>query len=162
MVLQRDCRDYPALIIPCHVGAPTELCTPTVTSSIITKIILGTPVLGIAFYYMQWLFLLAFFLALGFNLIQGCRKGFGVEPVYSDTEEDVDDLESRGLLNSIGAMSADGGRRRAGRRGLLIPGPSYGSLRTGNNESDGGATPSQQQQRPSSAHSGGPGLSSSR
>ncbi|OAQ36123.1 hypothetical protein K457DRAFT_120267 [Linnemannia elongata AG-77] len=162
VVLERDCSDYPALIIPCHVGAPTELCTPTVTSSIITKIILGTPVLGIAFYYMEWLFLLAFFVALGFNLIQGCRKGFGVEPIYSDTEEDVDDMESRGLLNAIGAISADGGRRRAGRRGLLIPGPSYGSLRSGNNGSEGEATPSQQQQRPSSAHSGGPGLSGSR
>lgn len=101
-----------------------------------------------------------FFLALGFNVIQGCRKGFGVEPIYSDTEEDVDEIESRGLLNAIDAMSADGGRRRAGRRGLLIPGPSYGSLRTNNNGSENGSTSSQP--RPSSAHSGGPGLSSSR
>lgn len=124
------------------------------------KIILGTPVLGIAFYYMQWLFLLMFLLALGFNVIQGCRKGFGVEPVHSDTEEDVDDIESRGLLNAIGAMSADGGRRRAGRRGLLIPGPSYGSLRTNNNGSENGSTSSHP--RPASAHSGGPGFSSSR
>ncbi|KAF9152991.1 hypothetical protein BG015_004316 [Linnemannia schmuckeri] len=160
---QYYCRENPALIIPCHVGAPTGLCTPTVTSSIITKIILGTPVLGLAFYYMQWLFLLMFFLALGFNLIQGCRKGFGVEPVLSETEEDVDDIESRGLLSAIGAMSVDGGRRRAGRRGLLIPGPSYGSLRTNNNGSENGSTPAQQQQQgPSSAHSGGSGLPSSR
>ncbi|KAG0213304.1 hypothetical protein BGX33_002963 [Mortierella sp. NVP41] len=159
VVMQRDCKDYPALIIPCHVGAPTELCTPTVTSSIIMKIILGTPVLGIAFYYMQWLFLLVFFLTLGFNLIQGCRKGFGVEPVESDTEEDVDAIESRGLLNRIGAISAEGGRRRAGRRGLLIPGPSYGSIQT--NRSENGSTSSYH--RPSSAHSaGGPGITSSR
>ncbi|KAF9129374.1 hypothetical protein BGW39_004214 [Mortierella sp. 14UC] len=159
VVLQRDCKDYPALIIPCHVGAPTDLCTPTVTSSIIMKIILGTPILGIAFYYMQWLFLLMFFLALGFNVIQGCRHGFGVEPIHSDTEEDVDNIESRGLLNAIGAMSADGGRRRAGRRGLLIPGPSYGSIRN-NNGVENGSTSSL---RPASAHSGGGGgFSSSR
>ncbi|KAK3846295.1 MAG: hypothetical protein J3R72DRAFT_434559 [Linnemannia gamsii] len=160
VVHERNCRDYPALIIPCHVGAPPEFCTTTVTSSIIMKIILGTPVLGIAFYYTQWLFLLMFFLALGFNVTQGCRKGFGVEPIQSDTEEDVDDIESRGLMNAIGAMSADGGRRRAGRRGLLIPGPSYGSIKT-NNGSDNGSTSSL---RPASAHSGGggPGLSSSR
>ncbi|KAI7817732.1 hypothetical protein BC939DRAFT_385624, partial [Gamsiella multidivaricata] len=64
----RDCSDYAALIIPCHVGAPEGLCTPTVTSAIILKIILGTPVLGIAFYYAQWLFLLTFIVALVFNL----------------------------------------------------------------------------------------------
>ncbi|KAG9320772.1 hypothetical protein KVV02_003476 [Mortierella alpina] len=129
MVEERDCNDYPALIIPCHVGAPTDLCTPTVTSSIIMKIILGTPALGIAFYYMQWLFLLVFITALVFNLIQGCRKGFGQELIHEDPE-DLDDIEARGLLSAIGAMSVDGGRRRAGRRGLLIPGQSYGSINT--------------------------------
>ncbi|KAF9981259.1 hypothetical protein BGZ75_007480 [Mortierella antarctica] len=128
-VVERDCNDYPALIIPCHVGAPTDLCTPTVTSSIIMKIILGTPALGIAFYYMQWLFLLMFITALVFNLVQGCRKGFGQELIHEDPE-DLDDIEARGLLSAIGAMSADGGRRRAGRRGLLIPGQSYGSINT--------------------------------
>ncbi|KAG0047621.1 hypothetical protein BGZ83_007350 [Gryganskiella cystojenkinii] len=125
----RDCSNYPALIVPCHVGAPSELCIPTVTSGIILKIILGTPALGIAFYYTQWLFLLIFVAALGFNLIQGCRKGFGVDPLEDDPE-DEDDIEARGLLSAIGGMSADGGRRRAGRRGLLIPGggASYGSI----------------------------------
>ncbi|KAG0214659.1 hypothetical protein BGX28_001697 [Mortierella sp. GBA30] len=126
IVDERDCSDYPALIIPCHVGAPPELCTPTVTSSIILKIILGTPALGIGFYYMQWLFLLMFITALMFNLIQGCRKGFGQE-VVQDDPEDYDEIESRGLLSEI---EADGGRRRAGRRGLLIPGPSYGTIPT--------------------------------
>ncbi|KAF9903004.1 hypothetical protein EC991_004300 [Linnemannia zychae] len=160
IVSQRDCKDYPALIIPCHVGAPTDLCTPTVTSSIIMKIILGTPVLGIAFYYMQWLFLLMFFLALAFNVIQGCRHGFGVEPIHSDTEEDVDDIESRGLLNAIGAMSADGGRRRAGRRGLLIPGPSYGSLRNNNGAGNGSAS-SLRSSPAQTGSGGGSGVSSS-
>ncbi|KAG0251233.1 hypothetical protein BG011_007748 [Mortierella polycephala] len=126
---ERDCSDYPTLIIPCHVGAPSELCTPTLTSALILKIILGTPALGIAFYYMQWLFLLTFVAALIFNLVKGCRKGFGVD-LIEDDPEDVDDIESRSLLSAIGAMSAEGGRRRAGRRGLLIPGPSYGSIRT--------------------------------
>ncbi|KAF9405468.1 hypothetical protein BGZ94_003530 [Podila epigama] len=125
--LGRDCSDYPALIVPCHVGAPQELCAPTVASSLILKIILGTPALGIAFYYMQWLFLLVFLLALLFNLVQGCRKGFGVDPLDESSDDD-DDIETRGLLDSI---SADGARRRADRRGLLIPGgaASYGALR---------------------------------
>lgn len=129
MTVDRDCTDYPALIVPCHVGAPSDLCTPTVTSSIALKVVLGTPALGIAFYYTQWLFLLIFVAALGFNLIQGCRKGFGAD-LLQDDPEDEDDIEARGLLSAIGGMSADGGRRRAGRRGLLIPGggASYGSI----------------------------------
>ncbi|KAF9348869.1 hypothetical protein BGX26_012757 [Mortierella sp. AD094] len=140
-VEKRDCSDYPTLIIPCHIGAPEDLCTPTVTSSFILKIILGTPALGIAFYYTQWVFLLMFLVSLVFNLIQGCRKGFGADPVPEDAE-DADDIESRGLLSAIGAMSADGGRRRAGRRGLLIPGPSYGSIQSSRGLGTGpGATP---------------------
>ncbi|KAG0242340.1 hypothetical protein B0O80DRAFT_494102 [Mortierella sp. GBAus27b] len=128
---KRDCSDYPTLIIPCHIGAPEGLCTPTVTSSLILKIILGTPALGIALYYTQWLFLIVFVAALVFNLIQGCRKGFGVDPVHEDPE-DIDDLESRGLLSAIGAISGDRGRRQAERRGLLIPegGANYGSVRS--------------------------------
>ncbi|KFH72202.1 hypothetical protein MVEG_02493 [Podila verticillata NRRL 6337] len=136
VITERDCGDYPALIIPCHIGAPKELCTPTVTSSFIFKIILGTPALGIAFYYTQWLFLLMFLFALLFNIIQGCRNGFGVDPI-DESEDDEDDIEVRGLLN---AMSADGGRRRADRRGLLIPGggASYGSIQTQGNGNQAG------------------------
>ncbi|KAF9296571.1 hypothetical protein BGZ74_010253 [Mortierella antarctica] len=132
-----NCGDYPALIIPCHIGAPKELCTPTVTSGFILKIVLGTPALGIAFYYTQWLFLIMFLFALLFNVIQGCRNGFGVDPI-DESEDDEDDIEARGLLT---AMSADGGRRRADRRGLLIPGggASYGSLQT---QTGNGAGPS--------------------
>ncbi|KAG0325351.1 hypothetical protein BG004_003244, partial [Podila humilis] len=136
-VVGRDCGDYPTLIIPCHVGAPAELCTPTVTSGFILKIILGTPALGIAFYYTQWLFVLVFFFGLLFNLIRGCRVGFGVDPIDESAEDD-DDIETRGLLN---ALSADGGRRRANRRGLLIPGggASYGAVQPpGSNHSGSG------------------------
>ncbi|KAF9433477.1 hypothetical protein BGZ76_009412 [Entomortierella beljakovae] len=103
-------------------------------------IILGTPALGIAFYYTQWLFILMFFASFVFNLIRGCKKGFGVDLIQEDPE-DADDIESRGLLSSIGAMGADGGRRRAGRRGLLIPGASYGSIQTTGLGTGPGASP---------------------
>jgi len=74
---------------------------------------------------------MVFIVALLFNLIQGCRKGFGVDPVHEDPD-DIDELESRGLLSRIGAMSGDRGRRQAERRGLLIPdnGSNYGSVRS--------------------------------
>ncbi|KAF8975781.1 hypothetical protein BGZ46_008861 [Entomortierella lignicola] len=137
---QRNCSDYPVLIVPCHIGAPEDLCTPTVTSSFVYNFILATPVLGIVFYFTQWLFMLTFIVSLVFNLIQGCRNGFGVDPVQEDPE-DHDDIESRGLLSAIGAMSVDGGRRRAGRRGLLIPGPSYGSIQNNGLGAGPGASP---------------------
>ncbi|KAF8937091.1 hypothetical protein BGZ58_003273 [Dissophora ornata] len=140
LATERDCTDYPELIIPCHVGAPEDLCTPTVTSSIIVKIVLGTPALGIAFFYAEWMFLLTFLVALVFNLIRGCKYGFGVDPVHEDAE-DVEDMESRRLLGDIEAINADGGRRRAGRRGLLIPGASYGSIQTAGLGTGPGATP---------------------
>ncbi|KAF9578347.1 hypothetical protein BGW38_005899, partial [Lunasporangiospora selenospora] len=117
---ERDCHDYPTLIVPCHIGAPSDLCTPTVTSGYILGIILATPVLGIAFYYLQWLFLLAFLFALIWNLVRGFIKGFGVDP-FEESAEDIDDLETRGLLSAIGAMSADSGRRRVGKERSVDP-----------------------------------------
>ncbi|KAG0324417.1 hypothetical protein BGZ99_001885 [Dissophora globulifera] len=139
---ERDCSDYPALIIPCHIGAPEDLCTPTVTSSFMTKIILGTPAFGIAFYYLQWLFLLMFIFGFVFNMVQGFRHGFGVDLIQEE-EEDIDDIEARGMRNAIGSMSADSQRRRALKRGLLIPGggANYGSIQNSGMGTGPGATP---------------------
>ncbi|KAG0234194.1 hypothetical protein BGW42_006832 [Actinomortierella wolfii] len=150
---KRDCSDYPQLIVPCHVGAPEALCTPTVTSTIILMMLVATPALGIAFFYLQWLFLVVFLLALMFNLVQGCRKGFGVDPIDDDESanlEDVSDdiLERQGLLSPLGSGSSlvrqpgssgvrgspevamgEDGRRRAHRRGLIVPGGAhYGAI----------------------------------
>ncbi|KAG0365795.1 hypothetical protein BC939DRAFT_165281 [Gamsiella multidivaricata] len=112
----RDCSSAPELIVPCHIGAPPEFCVTTVTSSIILTIILATPSLGIAFFYMQWLFLASFALALLFNFIQGCRQGFGVDP-FETNDDDLDEMEARGLLS--GELNSEDGRRRVRRRGLL-------------------------------------------
>ncbi|KAF9982380.1 hypothetical protein BGZ75_006230 [Mortierella antarctica] len=146
-VVGRDCSDYPSLIIPCHIDAPAELCVPTVTSSNILKIILATPVLGRAFYSMQWIFVGTFLLALVINLILGCRRGFEIDPL-DEGEEDLEELETRGLLS--GSYDSEDARRRARRRGLITaaaaasgdthspiqgqrqgPGPTYGAVRQG-------------------------------
>ncbi|KAF9352983.1 putative lysosomal cobalamin transporter [Mortierella sp. AD094] len=115
----RDCSNQPSLIVPCHIGAPSDLCVATVTSTTILKIIAATPSLGIAFFYMQWGFLATFSLALIFNLIQGCRRGFSVDPL-DEGDEDLEEIEARGLLS--GELNTEDGRRRARRRGLLAPG----------------------------------------
>ncbi|KAG9321715.1 hypothetical protein KVV02_006629 [Mortierella alpina] len=146
-VVGRDCSDYPSLIIPCHIDAPAELCVLTVTSSNILKIILATPVLGRAFYSMQWIFVGTFLLALVINLILGCRRGFEIDPL-DEGEEDLEELETRGLLS--GSYDSEDARRRARRRGLITAaaaasgdahspiqgqrqgrGPAYGAVRQG-------------------------------
>ncbi|CAO3573022.1 unnamed protein product [Mortierella alpina] len=146
-VLGRDCSEYPTLIIPCHVDAPADLCVPTVTSSTIIKTILATPVLGQAFYSMQWVFVGTFLLALLINLVLGCRRGFEIDPL-DEGEEDLEELETRGLLS--GRYDSEDARRRARRRGLITAaaaasgdahspvhrqvqgrGPAYGTVRHG-------------------------------
>ncbi|ORZ04800.1 hypothetical protein BCR41DRAFT_362269 [Lobosporangium transversale] len=115
----RDCSSQVSLIIPCHIGAPSGLCVPTVTSVTILKIILATPSLGVGFFYLQWSFLAMFLLALIYNLIRGCVNGFGVDPLDEgeDGEEDLEDMETRRLLQ--GNFESDDARRRTKRRGLL-------------------------------------------
>ncbi|KAG0019285.1 hypothetical protein BGZ80_006030 [Entomortierella chlamydospora] len=107
----RDCSNQPSLIVPCHIGAPSDLCVATVTSTTILKIIAATPSLGVAFFYLQWGFLATFFLALVFNLIQGCRRGFSVDPLDED-DEDLEEIEATGLLS--GELDTEDGRRRVG------------------------------------------------
>ncbi|KAG0255792.1 hypothetical protein DFQ27_006064 [Actinomortierella ambigua] len=164
----RNCADYPQLIIPCHIGAPTDLCTPTVTSTLLLKMLIATPVLGVTFFYLQSLFVIVFVLALLFNLIQGFRHGFGVDPIDEDDTlnwEDASDdiLERQGLLSPLASTGArtgtaaalggpsstssgsglglglgtgtgeiamgEDGRRRAHRRGLIVPGGAqYGAI----------------------------------
>ncbi|KAG0258282.1 hypothetical protein BG011_003396 [Mortierella polycephala] len=135
----RDCSEHPSLIIPCHIDAPEEACVRTVTSDMILKIILVTPALGRDFLYMEWVFLAVFLLALLFNLIQGCRRGFGVDPVDEAEVDDLDESEIRGLLSQ--RLDSENNRRRmAGRRGLMSVGPrgrrqspGYGATRSGDN-----------------------------
>ncbi|KAF9201178.1 hypothetical protein BGZ49_008600, partial [Haplosporangium sp. Z 27] len=125
----RDCSDQPLLIIPCHIGAPSDLCVATVTSTIILKIIAATPSLGIAFFYLQWGFIAVFILALLFNLARGCIVGFKADPM-DEGDEDLEEIEARGLLS--GELNTEEGRRRVRRRGLLAQGgrqendPEYG------------------------------------
>ncbi|KAG0304516.1 hypothetical protein BGZ98_005432 [Dissophora globulifera] len=115
----RDCSQSLSEIIPCHVGAPSGLCLPTVTSETILKIILATPSLGIAFFYLQWLFLVAFVLALLFNVVRGCWYGFGINPLDEEEEDDLEDMEARTLLDRN--TDEEDAQRRTRRRGLVRP-----------------------------------------
>ncbi|KAI7891161.1 uncharacterized protein EV154DRAFT_508855 [Mucor mucedo] len=57
---RRDCTTEVDKIFPCDVYAPLEICTPTVSSTLIDRMTLNTPVFGYLFYYAQWAFLVSF------------------------------------------------------------------------------------------------------
>ncbi|CAO3596359.1 unnamed protein product [Absidia cylindrospora] len=91
---QRDCIDRNEYIIPCDLKAPTELCTPTMSSILIDRVLVDTPFLGLVFYYYQWAF-------IGMFLIGSMVAGFR-QPRSNDV---VEDLEHQGLLSASGSQN---------------------------------------------------------
>lgn len=79
--------------------AKLEICTPTVSSTLIDRITLNTPFFGLIFYYSQWIFLVSF--SLGF-LISLFKSPNHHQHHHLD-EEDQDihqqDDEQAGLLD---------------------------------------------------------------
>jgi len=90
-----------------------------VTSAAVLQFIVATPSLGVAFFYLQWFFLAIVFLGLVFNLLQGCVRGFGVDPLSGADNDDLEELETRRLLS--GELDPEDGARRARRREMWIP-----------------------------------------
>ncbi|RKP14916.1 hypothetical protein BJ684DRAFT_6282, partial [Piptocephalis cylindrospora] len=60
----RDCSNHTDQILACDVTAPQELCTATVLSTLLNKILVGTRYFGALYYYAQWVFLGLFLLIL--------------------------------------------------------------------------------------------------
>ncbi|KAI9031816.1 hypothetical protein CLU79DRAFT_808706 [Phycomyces nitens] len=90
----RDCSDRLDLIVPCDISGPTDVCTPTISSTLIDRIIINTPFLGMVFYYSQWAFLVVFLAGLTVALVRRPRNN-----VESETLEQVDEDVERSLLN---------------------------------------------------------------
>ncbi|KAI8065024.1 hypothetical protein BDF21DRAFT_346581, partial [Thamnidium elegans] len=94
----RDCTDNNELIVRCDVFGPTvliflDVCTPTVSSTMIDRIIVNTPFFGIFFYYSQWVFLVVFSIGFIISLFKRPRNN-----VDADLQELVDE-EEEGLLD---------------------------------------------------------------
>ncbi|KAI8987467.1 hypothetical protein BDF20DRAFT_815597 [Mycotypha africana] len=88
---RRDCSYEVDKIVPCDIYAPQEICTPTVSSTLIDRITLNTPVFGLIFYYSQWIFLLSFILGFIVALFKSPR--FNQDPeeaesLLNDEEEE--------------------------------------------------------------------------
>ncbi|CAG8500000.1 8221_t:CDS:10 [Diversispora eburnea] len=95
----RDCTDYPQLIIPCDVTAPTDICTPTVISTFLHQIMMNTPFFGIILYYAQWVFLAVAGLSFIYSVI---RMSLGGNKYYlsddGDERDEYDEGEEEALL----------------------------------------------------------------
>jgi LMBR1 domain-containing protein 1 len=91
---RRDCTYEVDKIVPCDIYGPTEICTPTVSSTLIDRITLNTPMFGLIFYYSQWLFLISFI--LGFLIALFKSPSNNIEPESIDA---LDAEEEAGLLD---------------------------------------------------------------
>ncbi|KAI9277765.1 hypothetical protein BY458DRAFT_432763 [Sporodiniella umbellata] len=77
---QRNCTERIDKIFPCDIWAPIEICTPTVTSTLIDRMLLNSPFLASLFYYGQWLFMLSFLL--------GCLMALSKSDLQSEEVEE--------------------------------------------------------------------------
>jgi LMBR1 domain-containing protein 1 len=74
-----------------------EICTPTVSSTLIDRILVNTPFFGIFFYCSQWVFLAVFLIGFAISIFRKPRNN-----VDADLQELVDEEEEEGLLERRG------------------------------------------------------------
>lgn len=73
-----------------------EICTPTVSSTLIDRITLNTPLFGLIFYYSQWIFLLS--VLLGF-IISLFKSPISQDTIINEIEASEIEAEEQGLLD---------------------------------------------------------------
>ncbi|KAI8985935.1 hypothetical protein BDB01DRAFT_741934 [Pilobolus umbonatus] len=93
---RRDCSYQIDKIVPCDLWAPIEICTPTVSSTLIDRIPLNTPILGMIYFYSEWAFLLSFVLAFIISLFRPIKdSSIDLEDLYDSEDEQAGLLDSR-------------------------------------------------------------------
>jgi len=85
----RDCTLNKQSIVPCDIYGPTDICTPTVSSTMIDSIIINTPFFGILFYASQWAFLAVFLIGFVVAVFQKPRNNVDVDPQECVDEEEI-------------------------------------------------------------------------
>ncbi|KAI8330956.1 hypothetical protein EDC96DRAFT_579812 [Choanephora cucurbitarum] len=88
---RRDCSLEIDKIVPCDIYAPLEICTPTVSSMLIDRMTINTPLFGLILYYSQWAFLASFLIGFVIAL-------FKSSDAYSEHHHDEEEEEEAGLL----------------------------------------------------------------
>ncbi|KAI8375992.1 uncharacterized protein BYT42DRAFT_498946, partial [Radiomyces spectabilis] len=91
---RRDCAHHFGMIVPCDIYGPTDICTPTVTSTFLDRMTVNAPFFGDMLYYGQWLFLLSFGLGLIVSLFRSPTN-----TAAENTNDLIDAEEREGLLD---------------------------------------------------------------
>ncbi|KAI9289074.1 LMBR1-like membrane protein-domain-containing protein [Umbelopsis sp. AD052] len=89
----RNCTGKPELIVPCDIYAPIDICTPTIISTVIDRIVVNTPFFGMFYYYSQWAFLTIFVLGFIAALFRSPRNN-----VDAETDDAINADEEQALL----------------------------------------------------------------
>lgn len=81
-----------------------EICTPTIASTLIDRIIVNTPFFGIVFYYSQWAFVVIFVLGFIVALFRQPRDNADVNS--EDVEQEEQGLLERNARHHYGANTS--------------------------------------------------------
>jgi len=90
---KRDCTNHRESIVPCDIYGPTSICTPTATSTIVNRILVQSPILGMSFFVSQWIFVGMFVIGLVLAVVKGARTGSVV--LEEDDDEPVPTVRAR-------------------------------------------------------------------
>ncbi|KAI9032773.1 hypothetical protein CLU79DRAFT_727872 [Phycomyces nitens] len=75
----RDCSLDADLIVPCDIYGPTDICTPTVTSTSIDRISFNSPRVSVLYYYGHWMFVVTYVAGFVMSLVRKPPKDIGEE-----------------------------------------------------------------------------------
>ncbi|KAL7754083.1 hypothetical protein RI367_000063 [Sorochytrium milnesiophthora] len=109
--LRRDCHDQPALVLPCDISAPIDICASSALSSILTQMAIFTPIFPTIFYYTQFVILVVAALSLlyaVFSKRQGRADHIGVDD--DDDDLDIDRHQARPAAASRTSIGSDAAR----------------------------------------------------
>ncbi|KAH0539100.1 hypothetical protein FGG08_004338 [Glutinoglossum americanum] len=93
---QPDCSDDPELVLPCSELADSAVCTPSVVSTFLNRIMINFPFFGVVCFWAQFVFLGVSLLVLATALFRAPRLD------EAQLDEDAEAAEEEGLLASAG------------------------------------------------------------
>lgn len=96
-------------------GYAIDICTPTVSSTMIDRIIVNTPFFGIFFYYSQWVFLVTFIIGFVVALFKRPRNNVDadLQELVDEEQEEHDSLLANKRCRSGGGYGSSSYRNNS-------------------------------------------------
>ncbi|KAH0559976.1 hypothetical protein GP486_003506 [Trichoglossum hirsutum] len=96
LILQPDCSKHPELVRPCSERSDSSVCTPTVVSTFLNRVMVNFPFFGVVCFWAQFVFLAVSLLILITALFRTPKLN------EAQLDEDAEVAEEEGLLASAG------------------------------------------------------------